>query len=98
MVKIIGQTLGIMTEVVQADGTVWPEDNWRPGYVGVPGIIVLCEGLHDFPNERYIHFEMLFNQMRTGIGEIKEDNMKLVIVTRNSRYTFQRCSPWFERE
>lgn len=35
--------------------------------------------------------------MHTSYGEITKDGMALVIVTRNSRYTFRHFSPWFER-
>lgn len=61
MAKVIRQMLGVMSEVVMADGTAWPEDDWRNGFVGMLGIIALCESLHERPGERFIHLEGLFN-------------------------------------
>ena len=90
MAKLIRKHFG---KVVSVEPTA-PSDidrkwSWHKAYEGFYGIIHVYESQHRFPGKHFIViYDIDFDYLKTGVGELKYEGKHILLNTRNSRYTF----------
>ena len=63
--------------------------DWRLGYIGKPGCLSVLESERKNPGQRFLYLRCYSTDtLKTGYGEITEDDRTLIITTQKSRYTF----------
>lgn len=92
MAKLIRKHFG---KVVSVEPTA-PSDidrkwSWHKAYEGFYGIIHVYQSRHRFPGKYFIViYDIELNYLKIGVGELKYEDKRILLTTRNSKYTFER--------
>jgi len=87
---------GRLEKCADKDGNPYPVTNWRSAYVGLPGLVAVCESEHKAAGKKFVYFfsdirdQPAKDWLRTSAGELKVVEKTYTISIRNSSYVFMR--------
>lgn len=92
MAKLIRKHFGKVVSVEPtAPSDIDSEWSWRKAYEGFYGIMHVYQSRHRFPGEYFIViYDIELNYLKIGVGELKYEDKRILLTTRNSKYTFER--------
>ena len=89
--------------ISRADGTPYPDDDWRTPYVGCMGMLGIYESKERYPGKKAGYFGFIVARgsdgelgyapgcrLQTSVGEVRRDGSRTTIETANSVYEFER--------
>ncbi len=90
MAKLIRKHFGKLVSVEpNTPSGIDKEWSWRKAYEGFYGIIHVYESRHRFSGKHFIViYDIDFDYLKTGVGELTYEGKRILLNTRNSRYAF----------
>lgn len=92
MAKLIRKYFGKIVSVEPtAPLEIGREWSWRKAYEGFYGIIHVYQSRHRFPGKHFIViYDIELHYLKTGAGELTTNGNRVTLITKNSKYTFER--------
>lgn len=92
MAKLIRKHFGKVVSVEPtAPSDIDSEWSWRKAYEGFYGIIHVYQSERRFPGKYFIViYDIELHYLKTSAGELITDGNRVTLITKNSKYTFER--------
>ena len=92
MAKLIQKAFGKLVTVepsrLHTNDETWL---WRKNYEGFYGIMHFYQCQHKLAKKHFIViYDIEMHYLKTGSGELKIDGKLITLITKNSKYTFER--------
>ena len=90
MAQLIRQHLGQLISVESRKTMQEEKWGWRKDYIGFCGAMSIYESLYTAPNKKFIViYDIELHYLKTGAGELEEENGIITLTTKNSVYKFK---------
>ena len=91
MAELIKKDYGRVVSVTPKNPSCVSEEwTWRKAYEGFYGIMHIYQSQHKCPGKYFIViYDIEFNYLKTGAGDLTEHDGRLTLTTKNSIYTFE---------
>lgn len=68
------------------------EWSWREIFVGMRGVMNIYESVNKAPGKHFVYIKNTDNYLRTGQGDMIQEDKTITLSTKNSVYKFQLLS------
>jgi len=91
MAKLIKKECGRVVSVTPREPSAKSDEwSWRKGFEGFYGIIHIYQSQRKNPGKHFIvMYDIKFNYLKTGVGDLTEHDGRITLTTKNSIYTFE---------